>query len=373
MDTDLAFSRRIVDFFREASKGRAGAFKPARLMEAAFFQRGQAERRRRAIRAAASRGEDLAVPPILIASLTRRCNLDCEGCYSKALRPGAAPELSDARFLELFREALELGAGAILLAGGEPMLRRSLVEEASRLKGVLLPMFTNGTLMDESFLDLASGSSLVPILSIEGDVSETDGRRGPGIHGRALDLMESMRRRGMLFGASVTLSSRNADLVLSRDWLEGLAATGASVLFLVEFVPVANGTEDLVLTPGQKARLESRDAFAGLPYPVVALPGDESEFGGCLAAGRGFVHLAADGALEACPFAPFSDTNAGEVGLRAALASPLMAALRKRHSELTETSGGCALWNKAGWVASLSACAAAPRGSGLRTQEAVTA
>lgn len=90
------------------------------------------------------------MPPILIASLTRRCNLQCEGCYSRALRPHEAvaeAELSDDRFMEIFSEALGLGVGIILLAGGEPLLRRKLVEGASKFKGILFPLFTNGTLI----------------------------------------------------------------------------------------------------------------------------------------------------------------------------------------------------------------------------------
>jgi len=33
-----------------------------------------------------------------------------------------------------------------------------------------------------------------------------------------------------------------------------------------------------------------------------------------------------------------------------------MKSIREHHGELTETSGGCALWNKAGWVKGLGAC-----------------
>jgi MoaA/NifB/PqqE/SkfB family radical SAM enzyme len=128
---------------------------------------------------------------------------------------------------------------------------------------------------------------------------------------------------------------------------------GASVLFLVEYVPVAPGTEGLVLDSSQRERLNDAGLTEGLPYPIVRLPGDEEAYGGCLAAGRGFIHIAPEGRLEACPFAPFSDSNAGEVGLKAALASPLMRAIRERHHELTETKGGCALRDKAGWIAGI--------------------
>ena len=278
------------------------------------------------------------------------------GCYSKALRPGTGEELGDEAFMGLFRQAIDLGVGTILLAGGEPLMRKDLLEKASRLRGVLFPVFTNGTLVDEAFIDLASKSSLVPVLSLEGGEAETDKRRGAGIHDNVKSRMAAMRERGILYGASITLSSRNADLVLSEAYLSALAEEGISVLFLVEFVPVAPGTQDLVLTPAQKEALEDKDAFEGLPYPVVVLPGDEEDYGGCLAAGRGFIHLAADGRLEACPFAPFSDSNAAASGLRTALDSPLMRAIREHHGELSETSGGCALWNKAGWVKGLGAC-----------------
>jgi len=165
-----------------------------------------------------------------------------------------------------------------------------------------------------------------------------------------------LRRRGAPFGLSVTLTSRNADLALSDAFLERVAALGASVLFMIEFVPVRPGTEALVLEPRQKALLDDASRFERRPFMTVSLPGDEEAFGGCLAAGRGFIHLADDGALEACPFAPFSDSNAGSAGLAAALDSPMMRDIRARHSELTETKGGCALWNKKGWVASLGSC-----------------
>jgi MoaA/NifB/PqqE/SkfB family radical SAM enzyme len=350
MDPSAIFTRRIFDFFRSAGKGAAGARRPLRILEAALFQRKQAARRARNAKAG------LVVPPVLIASITRKCNLDCVGCYSKALRPGNGEELGDEAFMGLFREAMDLGVGTILLAGGEPLMRKDLLEKASRLRGVLFPVFTNGTLVDEAFIDLAARSSLVPVLSLEGGEAETDKRRGAGIHDNVKARMAAMRERGILYGASITLSSHNADLVLSEAYLSALAAEGISVLFLVEFVPVAPGTDDLVLGLAQKEALEAKDAFEGLPYPVVVLPGDEEDYGGCLAAGRGFIHLAADGRLEACPFAPFSDSNAAASGLRAALDSPLMKSIREHHGELTETSGGCALWNKAGWVKGLGAC-----------------
>ena len=90
-------------------------------------------------------------------------------------------------------------------------------------------------------------------------------------------------------------------------------------------------------------------------YPAlfIGFPGDEDAYGGCLAAGRGFIHVSASGDIEACPAAPFSDTNLVRVSLREAIRSPLLSRIRSHHHILTETNGGCALWTNREWVEKL--------------------
>lgn len=347
------FSRQLIEVCaRSVAKG--GGIGALSLLS---FQRKQALLRQ----AAERRGE--TVPSVLIASLTRRCNLDCTGCYAKRIRPeGERPELSDDEFMALFEEASKLGFGAFLLAGGEPLLRPSLLERVAAMRGIVAPVFTNGTLLDAGKASLfGPGSSLVPVFSIEGDDAFTAARRGEGVHEAVLAGIESLRARGGLFGLSVTMTSRNAGFVLSPNFLRKVTELGASALFLVEYVPVAPGTEALAPTEEQRARLNSPELGSELPYPIIRLPGDEEEYGGCLAAGRGFVHLSPEGELEACPFAPFSDANAARAGLKAALASPLLAAIREHHGELVETRGGCALRDKSGWVAGLALCSGRER------------
>jgi MoaA/NifB/PqqE/SkfB family radical SAM enzyme len=356
MDSNSFFSRQMIDVLKRSLATRGGL----ETLAALGFQRRQAIKRAAAARA----GE--TVPAVLIASVTRRCNLDCAGCYSKQIRPsgqGAPAELSDDRFMELFEEAIELGVGTILVAGGEPLLRPGLLARLAALRGISIPVFTNGTLLDGAMAPLF-GKTLIPVFSIEGDEAFTAERRGSGVHQAAMIRARAIRDAGGLFGVSVTVSSRNVDNALSPEFLSRVAEMGASALFLVEYVPVAPGTEHLVLDEAQRSALNDERRTEGLPYPVIRLPGDEEAYGGCLAAGRGFIHIAPEGALEACPFAPYSDSDAGKAGLAAALRSPLMRAIRERHGELTETRGGCALRDKAGWIASLGGCSAYPAASG---------
>jgi len=85
----------------------------------------------------------------------------------------------------------------------------------------------------------------------------------------------------------------------------------------------------------------------------VNVPGDEKDFGGCLSAGSGFVHVSAEGDLEPCPFAPYSDVNLREKTLKEALKPPCLKAIRENDNHLEESRGSCALWTRREWVRSL--------------------
>jgi MoaA/NifB/PqqE/SkfB family radical SAM enzyme len=85
-----------------------------------------------------------------------------------------------------------------------------------------------------------------------------------------------------------------------------------------------------------------RKAHKGI---FIAFPGDEKDFGGCLAAGRGFVHINSVGSLEACPFAPYSDTNLKNISLKEALSSPVLSEIRDLHTLIKDHKGGCALFD----------------------------
>ena len=95
------------------------------------------------------------IPPFLIASITSQCNLHCAGCYSRCNHAtvDAAPvcQLTAEEWLRVFAEADELGVSFILLAGGEPMIRRDIIEAAGKRPSILFPVFTNGTCMDEQY------------------------------------------------------------------------------------------------------------------------------------------------------------------------------------------------------------------------------
>ncbi|MCL6613513.1 MAG: radical SAM protein [Firmicutes bacterium] len=328
---------------------------------ALFFLRTLWRQERAARRRAAWRRRGVEVPPFLILSVTEQCNLHCQGCFTRARR-GGRPEMTAERLRRLLAEAEELGVGIVLLAGGEPLLRPEVIELAAGFPRLVFPLFTNGLFLDRGLAErLARLENVAVVVSLEGGRTETERRRGRGVHEAIMEKMNLLATHGLFFGLSFTLTQRNWDEVTNEKSIAELIEAGCKLFFFIEYVPVEPGTEDLVLTAGERGEIARRLAVfrAERPAIFIDLPGDEERYGGCLAAGRGFVHVSADGRLEPCPFAPFSDVDLTATSLKDGLRSGLLAAIRANSRALTEAQGGCALWARREWVESLCAAGAA--------------
>ena len=294
------------------------------------------------------------IPPFLIASITSQCNLHCEGCYSRCnhatVDEAPVEQLTSEEWLRIFEEADELGISFILLAGGEPMIRRDIIEAAGKRQNILFPIFTNGTFMDEQYFDLFDRCrNLLPIMSIEGGKEITDSRRGPDIYDRLIANMDELHKRGLIYGASVTVTTENVREVSSESFLKNLSDRGCKVVIFVEYVPVTDDKKELAPKDAEREYLAAEIARLREECPemvYISFPGDEKSSGGCVAAGRGFFHINSHGGAEPCPFSPYSDTNVRETSLREALNSPLFLALQDGGLLTEDHEGGCVLYEK---------------------------
>ncbi len=294
------------------------------------------------------------IPPFLIASITSSCNLHCAGCYSRCnhATTDAAPvgQLTDEEWRTIFQEADEIGVSFILLAGGEPLLRRDIIEMAGRMQNIIFPIFTNGTYMDGAFFALLDKCrNLIPVMSIEGGKEETDERRGKGVYEKLISNMDALHDRSLLFGASITVMSRNVRDVTYRAFLSALAERGCKLVIYVEYVPVTEESTELAPGGAERAILKEGIALRRRDHPemvFLSFPGDEKSSGGCIAAGRGFFHINSHGGAEPCPFSPYSDINVRDTSLREALKSPLFTALREGDLLADDHVGGCVLYEK---------------------------
>jgi MoaA/NifB/PqqE/SkfB family radical SAM enzyme len=315
--------------------------------QALFFARTVAWQAGAARRRAALAREGVHVPPIAIFSITNRCNLRCAGCYAQAIRGDSPQELSLDQLRTIVDQAEETGISFFVIAGGEPLVRPEIIDIARDHRRIIFLIATNGLLLDEALMDrLASLPNIVPALSIEGNQAETDGRRGAGVHERLQRKMAELKRRGIFFSLSLTVTRENFRTVTEPAFVEGAIREGCRLLLFLEYTPIREGTEGWVITEAQRDEMKGLVASFRSRFKAVfiAVPWDEEEQGGCLASGRGFVHISATGDLEPCPFAPYSDVSLKRVPLKEALQSPFLALMRENHDLFAETSTGCALW-----------------------------
>ena len=347
MNIQRYMTRGVVRVVRDSLRATAAnETEKAFMMSFAKASRAASQKRR----AAEKTGEH--IPPFLIASITSACNLHCAGCYSRSNNACCdqkpIDQLTAAEWDRIFCEAEELGISFILLAGGEPLMRYDVLQKAAGHGNILFPIFTNGTFLHEKYLSfLDANRNLLPIISIEGDEAVTDARRGDGVYQQVTNAMQSIRDRGMIFGASVTVTTENIDEVYSDAFLDSLSALGCKAVIYVEYVPVTEESRHLAPTETEQKRM--RKAVRRLRrvrrnMVFIAFPGDEKSSGGCVAAGRGFFHINSHGGAEPCPFSPYSDSNVRDTSLREALRSPLFRALQTEGLLKDDHVGGCTLY-----------------------------
>ncbi len=354
--TDIDFNKIVTDalgvFFKDAV--RIALTSPS---QSVFFLRTLRWQKKAAKTRSNWETKGIHVPPVLIISVTGKCNLHCDGCYHQALRDSAKAEMSDERIEKLVEEAKELGISFIVLAGGEPLMRQNVLNIPRKYPEIMFLMFTNGLLINDEVLEkMAEKRNIVPLVSLEGYQIDTDLRRGSGVYGTVLKSVSKLKDKNLFWGASITMTRSNFNEVTDPLFVEQLVDLGCKFFIHVEYTPVREGTEDWVLNEEQRSRVISiRNSFRSKFLALfIALPWDEDEIGGCLSAGRGFVHISAEGNMEPCPFVPYSDINVKTVSLKKALQSQMLKTIRENQIELQEAHG-CALWAKREWVKSLAA------------------
>ena len=86
-------------------------------------------------------------------ALTRRCNLRCEYCHMEGedCAENSSTEMSVEEIVHIVRIAVELGISKVKLTGGEPLMRKDIIEIVKGISAIQglkdLSMTTNGTML----------------------------------------------------------------------------------------------------------------------------------------------------------------------------------------------------------------------------------
>ncbi len=276
--------------------------------------------------------EGIHVPYTILIDPTSACNLKCTGCwageYSK--HDELEPELLD----RILQEAKELGIYAIVMSGGEPFVYPYLTDIAAKHNDMSFMIYTNGTKIDDNMADrLQALGNIAPAFSIEGWEDATDARRGKGVFKKIISAMDRLRERGVVFGASVTITRHNVETVTSDEFIDFLIDKGVRFMWTFHYIPIGRQPDvDLMILPEQRAYLAERIPYLRThkPLPIADFWNDGELTGGCIAGGSAYFHITARGDVEPCAFVHFAVDNIRDKSLKEVLRNPLFTEYQKR-------------------------------------------
>ncbi len=269
------------------------------------------------------------IPWAILLDPTSACNLHCTGCW--AAEYGHKLNLSFDEIDDIIRQGKELGVYMYIYTGGEPLVRKKdLIALCEKHSDCIFLSFTNGTLIDEAFADeMLRVGNFVPAISLEGFEEATDGRRGEGVYQNVIRAMEILRRKKVIYGISACYTSQNFDSITSEEFFDSLIEQGAYFIWYFHYMPVGNDASvELLPTPEQRIETYERIRRYRAEKPLFAMDfqNDADYVGGCIAGGRRYLHINANGDIDPCVFIHYSDSNIREVSLLDALRRPMLQA-----------------------------------------------
>lgn len=284
-------------------------------------------------------------PPLLmILSPTWKCNLRCRGCYTLGYGM-SSPGLSYGVVQRILKECEEMGIFFVTILGGEPLLWEPLAEVIREYPHIFFQVYTNGTLLtEEKARELSGLGNMALIFSIEGEEQETDSWRGNGVYRKIMRSMDIAREHRILIGTSSTVTSQNVEKVSSEEFLDLMIEKGSLAHMYFLYIPV-NGRADLSLMvePHQRDLLRRRVLAARRQKPIFIVDfwNDGPYVEGCIAGGRSYFHINANGDVEPCVYAHIAVDNIHEKSLKEALNSTLFRAIRARQPHNTNHLRPC--------------------------------
>ncbi len=275
------------------------------------------------------------VPWLILMDPTSACNLHCTGCW--AAEYGNRLNLTFEEMDGVITQGKELGIYFYMFTGGEPLVRKEdILRLCEKHNDCAFLAYTNGTLVDEGFCQrMRQVGNLYLALSLEGFQEVNDLRRGAGVYGKVLHAMELLQESGLLFGVSICYTSRNIETVTGDAFVDLLIEKGCRYALYFHYMPVGNeAAMELLPTVEQRIYMKERvrqirNMTTGKGLFAMDFQNDGEFVGGCIAGGRNYFHINANGDAEPCVFIHYSGANIRTHSLLEILKQPLFMAYRE--------------------------------------------
>jgi radical SAM protein with 4Fe4S-binding SPASM domain len=179
----------------------------------------------------------LEAPIKATLSVTDRCPLECAHCYGDCGQSGGADELTTPEWLRVIDEVTEAGVVALLIEGGEPLLRPDLFELLEQCRGrAMVWLRTHALAVDVTVARRIDRAGVAVVLVDLFGASRATHDRHAGVEGsfeRTLLGIAALRREGLDVVPLMILTRRSMDEVQAYlDLAKRLGCSRAGILRL---------------------------------------------------------------------------------------------------------------------------------------------
>lgn len=197
------------------------------------------------------------------------------------------------RWDDVIEQAKELGTFAFLFVGGEPLeSKMEIIALCNKHQDCEFTAFTSGKDIDEDFCrQMLRVKNLFLTLEVEDTVMDE----------MLTEKTELMRRMKLPYAVSCMYSGEDQDRFDTDVFFRDLADHGVKLAFLLSKLP---DEEDRVYQRSLRIRKDQE-----LPLMTIHFCKDRRLIGGCVAGGRYFCQIRANGDVEPCFFVGGGDRN----------------------------------------------------------------
>jgi MoaA/NifB/PqqE/SkfB family radical SAM enzyme len=271
------------------------------------------------------------------------CNLKCYGCYSANYT--REDKLSFEKINQIIDEGKNYGIFFYTISGGEPFVRKDLIDIFKRNSDCYFQVYTNGSLIDGKMAEkLAELGNVFPCISVEGFEAETDERRGKGHFKKIISAMQYLKDNGILFGFSATATKFNNEIIVSNEFIDFYIKQGCFLGWYFNYIPIGR-EPDIKLMPTPEQRNYRRKMVAEIreskPIVVADFWNDGVLSHGCLSGGRVYLHINANGGVEPCVFAQFAADNVFDKSIEEILNSTYLNSIRSEQIKIKNRLRPC--------------------------------
>lgn len=234
----------------------------------------------------------LGVTPLQSISIrvTQACNLKCCHCYATAGVPNEN-ELTTKELKKLLNAAKNLGAIRVFFGGGEPFLRKDIIDLYKYAKGQKYAVYTstNGTIVTEKQIEELSRLDIkIFQISIDGTDATHDRIRGvEGTYVKAVNTLKLVKRyfkKTKIVWAFTLMKHNKSEVIKAFDLA---TAYGADVFALIPLFPAGrmHNNDDISTYEKNKVlkeiceycklkNIEVKEKLTKLPYlSILSSPG----------------------------------------------------------------------------------------------------